>query len=64
VTANLTEEPESIDASANLADVGLGKSVHEQLGSPTLKEGDKKEGTRRASVVQDVAKAGGSGGQD
>jgi hypothetical protein len=64
VTTNLTEEPESIDASANLADVGLGKSIHEQLGSPTLKSGDKKEGARRASVVKDVARASTSSGRD
>jgi hypothetical protein len=54
----------SIDASANLADVGLGKSIHEQLGSPTLKSGDKKEGARRASVVKDVARASTSSGRD
>jgi hypothetical protein len=56
VTANLTEEPESIDDSANLADVGLGKSVHEQLGSPAM---DKIKETRSTSVTEDVARASG-----
>jgi len=63
VTANLTEEPESID-SANLADVGLGKSFHEQLSSPTLTSGDKKDSARRTSVVEDVARASSGGGQE
>jgi hypothetical protein len=62
VTANLTEEPESLE-SANLADVGLGKSVHEQLGSPTATAGGKMDGARRTSVVEDVAMASRSGGQ-
>jgi hypothetical protein len=62
VTANLTEEPESME-SASLADIGLGKSVHEQLGSPTLTPGNKKDGARRTSVAEDVARAGSSGGK-
>jgi hypothetical protein len=63
VTAKFTEEPESIE-SANLADVGLGKSVHELLGSQTLTSGDKKDDVRRTSVVEDVARASRSGEQE
>jgi len=57
VAETLTEEPESLETSANLADVGLGKSVHEQVGSPKSAREQQDQGNRRASVVEDVARA-------
>jgi hypothetical protein len=63
VAASLTEEPEPME-SASLADVGLGKSVNEQLGSSTLTPGSKKDDARRMSVAEDVARAGSSHGQE
>jgi hypothetical protein len=69
VAETLTEEPESMEPSANVADVGLGKSVHEQVGSskrpkardPRPKAHDPQgESTKRASVVENVARRTGN----
>ncbi|KAM0720873.1 hypothetical protein Q7P37_003158 [Cladosporium fusiforme] len=67
----LTEEPEPISSPShpppNLADVGLGLSVHEQL-SPTLskdkdnKSKDAPARQERAGVAEDVARASGGAG--
>lgn len=53
---NITEEPEPIaQPGANLAEVGLGLNVHEQLStSPTQSKNSKQE---RTSVAEDVARA-------
>lgn len=60
---NIVQEPEPLETPSNLADVGLGKSVHEQLNT-SPKQRKTEESTRRASVAEDVARASSSGGQE
>ena len=71
VAGTLTEEPESIETSPNLADVGLGKSIHEQVGSAKRQSAGKQEsdGEQQGDGeskpgVRDVAKASGGAAKE
>jgi hypothetical protein len=66
VAETLTEEPESLESPANVADVGLGKSVHEQVGSVERPKAHDPQGdrARKASVIENVARRTGSAGKD
>jgi hypothetical protein len=67
VADTLTEEPESIETPSSLVEVGLGKSVHEQVGSVQRPKAHDPQGDankRRASVAEDLARRTGSAGKD
>ncbi|KAL1589146.1 hypothetical protein WHR41_02318 [Cladosporium halotolerans] len=61
VSGSLVEEPEQMEQSTT--DVGLGKTVHEQVGS-SPKKAKTKESARKVSVAEDVARASSNAPQE